>query len=980
MEGLLMEQLSSSDPGSLLREAEALELLDKIHDNEGVDEAIPKLLTIAQTLLRTPDSNLGRMMLYLRASCLELDDKVQEGNQPFQELVKCINAIAERHHLRKLPSLKHEEKTFLDRFRDVGAKVLNLVRTKEEEDLALDSEYWIEAEGLSLKGFGQAEYAGHFYPTRDWSLGAALKKWQTEENFDGVPFREMMNFKTFLETYEQHEFPSYADVNYLTKRELEPLKISFDQEGRPLLPSNQFALWIKTEMRGGVYPDTYRTFLKELPKEEVRLEPTPLPPGEYLFLMNKEGELFVAKKIRGEMEHSSLSHGKPAKSAGELTVGDNGSISSITPYSSHYKPFLKNLLPILEIFYQRSLPFNFNIVGQYYNGTSFDIPQEEINAYRELRMNFANLAKNAKEEQSKPYSMQTEALIQDLISFKENVEKDLDLREEIRQLVSKLIQKKIQHYLSKDKLKDRALIKELEPIYSKHLQTAEERLLFAQLKKKVLDSSPSEEELESLQSIRGSQAILRQEDFEYISKARSYHTGISLSPSLPVRSNLIDPDLQRKWIDMHEEKVRAPLQRLCDSLVHISFKDLEISFEKSIDAFNLWLEEQEHKDYLCVIADGKSNIWMAELALPHLSRLPKEIWNCDLDTFTQSVFDSKWDKRLADIYLPHNVVLFDDGIYSGEQMTKFIGSIMGTFVHLNDILGASPPKIIVVSAYAASYGIDKVKKASENYYRVMTSGIPSLELLEEKVKRGDQSVDDLKSVVQAKDLVEETKKTLESLKLDYNLEKKEWKKQIKALSPSPDEEQLFELRKAFDAKHKPYREAKIEFNLAKSRYEMAVSDANAHLQKIKTATERQGKVVELFSDRIIVMPYTAIQTVAQVLEGDSDTIDVLNKMWWPEETGADIYSKGAESHGAFYFDHKVPDLVSFPEALELGLIFSSDNRVLTTEGYLKSEAVNSDSSIYEPLSKPVTIPLIPKTISPYKPDFDSFKKEISRFL
>ncbi|CDR34024.1 hypothetical protein [Criblamydia sequanensis] len=973
-----MEQSSSSLPRSYLGEAEALKLLDKIHDNEEIDEAIPKLLSMAQTLLKSPDSNLGRMMLYLRASCMELDDKVQDGNQPFQELVKCINNIAEKHHLRKLPSLKHEEKTFLDRFRDVGAEVLKLVRTKEEEDLALDSEYWIEARGLTLDS-GDERYQGHFYPAKDTRIGLHLHKWQTQINNDGQPFREVMNFKTYLETYAKDEFASYEslDVHYLTPKELDTLRVTFDSEGLPLLPSNHFSLWLNTyNDKYKTFDDSYRNFLKELPSEEVLKEPTPLPPGEYLFLVNTEGELLIAKKVKGEMHHSSLSQGKPAKSVGELTIGADGKISSINAYSGHYKPFSKHLMPFLEIFERNSLPFSFQIEGQYQNGKSFVIPKENIEEYLGIRQEFSPLLNAFQIELEKPYSEETDDLMLNLVHFQRRAGSDLELKEEIRQLITKLMQKKISNSLSNEASPDLNLLKDLASVYKTHLQTNEERTLFLYLKKKVLDSRPSQEELEVLRSIRASQALLRKEDFEVISKTKSYHKLISLSPEPPVRSNLRDPDLEKLWIESHEKDVREPLRKLCERLVHVSFEDLEVSFEKSIDAFNLWIEEQKNKDYLCVVANGKSNIWMAELALPHLSRLPTEIWDSNLDNFTNFVISSRMEHLQADLYIPSNIVFFDDGIYSGEQMAKFICLALGSFIPLHEIFGAPPPKIIVISAYATTYGMDKVKAAAENYYRVKTMDIPFIERLEEKVRKGDESVDDLESVIKAKASLIETKEALERLKLAYNSEKKKWKEEIKSLSPPPDAQELFELRKAFDARNKPYKEAKIEYNLALSRYESAISDGHQNLQKIKTARERQDKVLELFFDKIIVMPFTPIQTVAQVLEDDTHTIDVLNKMWWPEETGQDIYSRGAESHGAFYFDHKVPDLVSFPEALESGLIFTSDNRVLTEKGYLEGAIVNPDSKIYDPLTRPVIIPFIPKTVPPYKPEFESFKKEI----
>ena len=62
-----------------------------------------------------------------------------------------------------------------------------------------------------------------------------------------------------------------------------------------------------------------------------------VPDGKYIFVVNRRGELIVAKPVEGSIHHSSLSDGEPVRIAGELKIV-GGRITTITNRSGHFRP------------------------------------------------------------------------------------------------------------------------------------------------------------------------------------------------------------------------------------------------------------------------------------------------------------------------------------------------------------------------------------------------------------------------------------------------------------------------------------------------------------------------------------------------------------------------------------------------------------------------------------------------------------------
>lgn len=126
---------------------------------------------------------------------------------------------------------------------------------------------------------------------------------------------------------------------------------------------HRFWEWLDQEGNGSKIPEVI--YLSENEREQYLCEiidgKVILPPflkpdldEELLFVMDKEGKLFIGKKDRGDISgigffHSSLVGGEPVIGAGMIVLDESGAIQKITDHSGHYRPSDQQIFQTLTI-------------------------------------------------------------------------------------------------------------------------------------------------------------------------------------------------------------------------------------------------------------------------------------------------------------------------------------------------------------------------------------------------------------------------------------------------------------------------------------------------------------------------------------------------------------------------------------------------------------------------------------------------------
>lgn len=149
---------------------------------------------------------------------------------------------------------------------------------------------------------------------------------------------------------------------------------------------------------------------------------------------------------------------------------------------------------------------------------------------------------------------------------------------------------------------------------------------------------------------------------------------LSLCPPRPERSYPIKEKQANQWVDAHVcKKQKEAARSFIKATQHITQQEFEAELKKSVDQFNDWLDGQESQDYILVVNsknDQKSNRWVAELALPHLKVLPKNVLAGHLADLNDVIEFYKENRSEIKKF-----VFFDDAAYGCSQSKYFASKL-----------------------------------------------------------------------------------------------------------------------------------------------------------------------------------------------------------------------------------------------------------------------------------------------------------------
>jgi len=136
------------------------------------------------------------------------------------------------------------------------------------------------------------------------------------------------------------------------------------------------------------------------------------------------------------------------------------------------------------------------------------------------------------------------------------------------------------------------------------------------------------------------------------------------------------------WIAAHQEEVQDSLEEVVSSLKYYSQEDFITQLGESVTWMNSQLAElygADHnpREHCIVLAqEGKSNLWVAELAKQHFEFDAERYLDLGLnnaDQFTSMLDEvSESLEIVREKFCDKTIVLFDDASYSGKQMSSHL--------------------------------------------------------------------------------------------------------------------------------------------------------------------------------------------------------------------------------------------------------------------------------------------------------------------
>jgi hypothetical protein len=196
----------------------------------------------------------------------------------------------------------------------------------------------------------------------------------------------------------------------------------------------------------------------------------------------------------------------------------------------------------------------------------------------------------------------------------------------------------------------------------------------------------------------------------------------------------VDLEIAGLWIEQHEEEYHEALLALVSKVKRISFSEFITTLRASIESFNRESSVWKDLTYTVLVQSGKSNQWVAELAMAYLSIKPECF--LDLGIKDAKAFISYLDeletlnKRNKRIQYPEKIVLFDDGSYSGKQMCDHVNALFSKFFSLKEHASVKIPTCYIVIPFMTKYAEEKLEELAKRYKHVFIAAhviIPSVE-------------------------------------------------------------------------------------------------------------------------------------------------------------------------------------------------------------------------------------------------------------
>lgn len=159
---------------------------------------------------------------------------------------------------------------------------------------------------------------------------------------------------------------------------------------------------------------------------------------------------------------------------------------------------------------------------------------------------------------------------------------------------------------------------------------------------------------------------LQAKEIHYPPHLGSYSYPLNPNPPVPLTSNAILQEKANAWIEAHEESLQNTARKFIQNIRHISFSQFTDRLRRAVESFNRRLTglPEEQRKFVIVIPQHKvhsSNKWTTELALPFFKKPPEDI-----------ILSSQLNAFLVQNPQVKQVVLVDDAVYSGKQMSSYL--------------------------------------------------------------------------------------------------------------------------------------------------------------------------------------------------------------------------------------------------------------------------------------------------------------------
>jgi len=192
---------------------------------------------------------------------------------------------------------------------------------------------------------------------------------------------------------------------------------------------------------------------------------------------------------------------------------------------------------------------------------------------------------------------------------------------------------------------------------------------------------------------------------------------VNIEPQEPsskmIERSIFDHDAAEEWVLAHSSDCQESLRSLVYSITRIAHPAFMEALGRSIFDIRRKMQVEESK-VIVLVENNKSNQWVAELARKHFNFCPSAYYRLGIKEANVFAAEVDADPKLA----KKNIVLFDDGSFSGKQMHD----------HVQALLRITTGKIYVVVPFMTKTAEDLIGRFTDKrviiavHERIVTIG------------------------------------------------------------------------------------------------------------------------------------------------------------------------------------------------------------------------------------------------------------------
>lgn len=270
---------------------------------------------------------------------------------------------------RNFAALVTSRRSFSDCVQDMDS-LTAMPKARESIEKILFPDYWMEALGMRFTVEGTI-YSGHILSSYFSHDTTYLNDWYYGRNSRGIHYRDLYTFQRYISKKLSPTLPPVEKqalitalnnvVEYYSPKILKTLEAHVFPDGRVYTETSLFNKWTKAFSEQQA--TSYLEFCSQHNPAHARKGKFVIQRIDdndpfFIFVLLPNKKWYIQIKVKGSIQHTSISHGKSILASGRFFVDTQGKMTHILGFSGHYQPTNIQMVNMLGVLLKEGFDIN----------------------------------------------------------------------------------------------------------------------------------------------------------------------------------------------------------------------------------------------------------------------------------------------------------------------------------------------------------------------------------------------------------------------------------------------------------------------------------------------------------------------------------------------------------------------------------------------------------------------------------------------